>query len=75
MTVQRYLKTTIGAKSYKRPFMPRLSPKQKENRLTFCKERLKWTVEDWGRVLFSDESPFESFIPQTCNLDGNFTVW
>ena len=61
MTVQRYLKTTIGAKSYKRPLMPRLSPKQKENRLTFCKERLKWTVEDWRRVLFSDESPFEVF--------------
>ena len=41
--------------------MPRLSPKQKENRLTFCKERLRWTVEDWRRVLFSDESPFEIF--------------
>ena len=41
--------------------MPRISPKQKENRLTFCKERLRWTVEDWRRVLFSDESPFELF--------------
>ena len=61
MTVQRYLKMTIGAKSYKRPLMPRLSPKQKENRLTFCKERLRWTVEEWRRVLFSDKSPFELF--------------
>ena len=41
--------------------MPRLSPKQKENRLIFCKERLGWTIEDWRRVLFSDESPFEIF--------------
>ena len=31
MTVQRYLKSTIGATCYKRPLMLRLSPKQKEN--------------------------------------------
>ena len=61
MSVHRYLTNVIGAKSFKRPVKPRLTDKQKANRVSFCKERKYWTVDDWRRILFSDESPFEIF--------------
>ena len=37
---------------------PLLNSKQRKKRLTWAKERLKWTVGQWSRVLFSDESKF-----------------
>ena len=30
-------------------------------RLIFCKRYWNWTAEDWGKVIFSDESPFRLF--------------
>jgi hypothetical protein len=29
--------------------------------LIFCKRYRDWTAEDWGKVIFSDESPFQLF--------------
>jgi hypothetical protein len=29
------------------------------NRVAWCKDRVNWTEEDWRKVLFSDESPFQ----------------
>ena len=47
------------------PFKPQLQPRltavQKANRLKFCSERKSWGIDEWRRVLFSDESPFELF--------------
>ena len=66
MTVQRYLKTTIGAKSYKRPLMPRLSPKQKENRLTFCKQ------ENFCRTCYRLHFPTVWSPCSPCHKDTGF---
>lgn len=30
----------------------------KKNRLLWAKERENWTAEEWGRIVFSDESKF-----------------
>ena len=30
-------------------------------RRKWCKERLNWSVEEWSRVIFSDESNFQVF--------------
>ena len=62
-TIHRYLRNTIGAKPYKRPSQPKLSEKQKEQRLQFCLSHKFWDEQDWKRVLFSDESSFELFHP------------
>ena len=59
-TVQRYLRDNIKATSYKRPLQPKLSVKQNW-KIVFLSVKVKWTVQDWRRVLFSDESPFELF--------------
>ncbi|KAI7955142.1 hypothetical protein MJO28_005542 [Puccinia striiformis f. sp. tritici] len=38
---------------------PYVNDKQKKNRLRFAREHSSWTVADWERVIWSDESSFE----------------
>ena len=59
MTVHSYLRKNLGVKPFKPQLQPKLTEKQKNVRLSFCRERKKWSVHDWRKVLFSDESPFE----------------
>lgn len=40
---------------------PLISPKNRRNRLIFAEKHLSWTIEDWEKVLFSDESKFSLF--------------
>ena len=40
---------------------PLLRPINKQKRLKWAKEHQNWTVEDWKRVLWTDESKFEQF--------------
>ncbi len=37
---------------------PLLSHRQRQRRLTWAKEKKNWTVAQWSKVLFSDESKF-----------------
>ena len=60
-TVHRHLRDNLGMKSYKRPKMPKLTQRMKENRLKFAVSHKEWTLEDWKRVLWSDEAPFQLF--------------
>ena len=59
-------------KPYKPKLQPKLTEKQKRARLTFCKDRKKWSIHEWRHVLFSDESPFELFHPPNRQNDR---VW
>ena len=47
-----------GRKPRKKPLLTKM---HKEKRLHWAKKHLSWTVDDWEKVLFSDESPFELF--------------
>lgn len=38
---------------------PLLTVMDRVKRRKWCRERLHWTIEDWARVIFSDESNFE----------------
>ena len=38
---------------------PFISDKNRKYRLTWCYEHRDWTIEQWRKVLWSDESPFE----------------
>ena len=62
-TIHRYLTKDLGVRPYKRPKQPKLSAKQRENRLNFCLAKQNWTVADWRNILWSDESSFELFNP------------
>uniref|UniRef100_A0A9J8C780 Transposase Tc1-like domain-containing protein n=1 Tax=Cyprinus carpio carpio TaxID=630221 RepID=A0A9J8C780_CYPCA len=39
-------------------FMPLLNHRQRQRRLTWAKEKKNWTVAQWSKALFSDESKF-----------------
>ena len=71
-TVHRYLRTCLGLKPLKPQLQPKLSPEQKRRRLEFAKEHSDWTIDDWRRVIFSDESPYELHHPPNRQNDR---VW
>ncbi|CAJ0953436.1 unnamed protein product [Ranitomeya imitator] len=59
-TVRRRLfeRGLVSRRAAKKPL---LSRKNIRDRLIFCKRYREWTAEDWGKVIFSDESPFRLF--------------
>lgn len=63
-TVRRRL-VTAGLLSRRPAKKPLLSKKNVKARLAFALEHINWTVEQWKRVVFSDESKFNLF-----NSDG-----
>ncbi|KAI6646967.1 hypothetical protein LOD99_9061 [Oopsacas minuta] len=60
MTVQRYLKNSNGQLVIKSA-SAKIIRKQIKDRISFCKQRVNWAVQDWRMVLFSDESLYELF--------------
>lgn len=56
-TVERVLDME-GLKTYVQQKKPSLTADQKSARLKFARDHLKWTVEDWKNVMFSDETTF-----------------
>ena len=44
----------------------------KQNRLNFALKLKNWTITDWQKVLWSDESPFQLFAPPNRQNDR---VW
>ena len=61
-TVSRRLSEEFGLKSCKSAKKPKLTPIMKKKRLEFARKHLRWTADDWGKVLFSDESTFQQFV-------------
>lgn len=60
-TVSRRLVDDFGLKSRKPAAKPRLTPAMLKRRLQFAEQYRNWTSDDWGKVLFSDESMVEQF--------------
>ena len=60
-TISRRLSKEFLLKSYKPAKKPRLTSRMKKKRLEFAKEHIDWSVRDWKKVLFSDESTFQQF--------------
>src|SRR6266498_1288675 len=45
-----------GFKKVKKSTKPGLNDVQKERRLAFCRKYQHWTLEDWKKVIWSDET-------------------
>jgi transposase len=41
---------------------PKLTKKQRQNRLKWARKYQSWKAEDWEKILWSDESPFTLFV-------------
>ena len=62
MTVSRRLSKKFNMKSYKPAKKPKLTAAMKAKRLQFANNHQHWTAEQWGKVLFPDESIFQQFV-------------
>ena len=51
------------------PHMPKITMRNAKHRLEWCKARCHWTLEQWKRVLWSDESHFTIWLS-----DGHICV-
>lgn len=68
-TIRRHL-ATFGLRSRVPRKKPLLNVEQRKKRLTWALEHRMWTVEDWNRVLWSDETRISLFYN-----DGQQRVW
>ena len=57
-TISRILRQ-YNMTSYIAPRKPRINPMQRRARIDWCNEHLSWSVPDWSKVIFSDESNYE----------------
>ena len=58
-SIQNICQKTLALPSRKMAKKPVLTEQMKEKRMTFCHQYGHWTVDDWKKVMFSDESHFE----------------
>jgi uncharacterized protein (DUF2267 family) len=68
-TVRRALRGA-GLGAIEKPKKPLLSVKNVRKRLEWCKAHLDWTIDDWKRVVWSDETKINRF-----NSDGRVWAW
>lgn len=57
-TIYRRINETTGCSSYWAAKKPFISPENRKRRLEWAIEHKNWTVEQWRRVFWTDESPF-----------------
>ena len=78
MAISRRLSREFNLKSYKPARKPRLTPVMEAKRLAFAKKHRDWTIQQWSKVLFSDESIFQQFVVRKRLLakryDDKYTV-
>ena len=57
-TIIRRIKETGEFNSYWAARKPLLSEKNRQKRLAWCEARVNWSLEQWERFLWTDESPY-----------------
>lgn len=60
-TVRNHLQKKLGLTARRPAKKPRLSQKNIRDRLNFCDKYRDWTVDQWRKVMFSDESRIVQF--------------
>lgn len=68
-TVRRRL-TEANLKARRPAMCPILNRRHRTTRLAFAREHVNWTIQDWEKVLFTDESRFS-----LKGADGRQRVW
>lgn len=60
-TINRRLTDDHKLKAYRPAAKPKLSAKNVKDRIAFCKRYRSWSVEQWKKVMFSDETTVKQF--------------
>ena len=61
-----HLMIDFGLKVRKPAKKPRLTPAIKAKCLGFAKKHVKWVIQQWQQVFFSDESTVQQFTTRKC---------
>ncbi|CAG8466585.1 12299_t:CDS:2 [Racocetra fulgida] len=70
-TIQNTLKR-YGYKAKVKPKKPAISENTRLKHLVFAKKHLKWTVDDWRKVVFFNENKLEpDYVSQTKKFEDN----
>jgi hypothetical protein len=64
-TIKRRLRDDFKLRAYRPAAKPALSSKNIKDRIIFCTRYQHWNVEDWAKVMFSDESQMQQFYSYT----------
>lgn len=59
-TIQRRLQVDLKLPCRKAAMKPLITDKMKRKRMQFARKYIDWTKEQWGNVMFSDESTFRT---------------
>jgi transposase len=62
-----------GLGAVKRPTKPMLSSKNIKARLQFAQKHQYWTVDDWKRIIWSDETKINRYSSDGCNWAWKFS--
>lgn len=68
-TLKRYIRKYGGFESYWASRKPLITKSNRRKRILWAREHLNWTVEQWRRVMWSDESPY------VLRFNGKVRVW
>ncbi len=68
-TIHRAITRVRGFVSYWAAKKPFISERNRRKRLAWCHDKLNWTIEDWRKVMWTDESPF------CLGFSGKLRVW
>ena len=68
-TISRRLHEGSDFQSYWSVKKPFICERNRLKRIQWCRTHRHWTVEDWRKVIWSDESPF------VVRFNGRFRVW
>jgi transposase len=68
-TIYRRIAELSELKSYWKLLKPFINEAQAKRRVRWCKEHLHWTIDQWRKVIWSDESPF------TLSYNRRTRVW
>ena len=60
-TIRRRLQNDFNLSAYRPALKPKLSKKNVSDRLKFARKYVHWSVDQWRKVLFSDESLIKQF--------------
>jgi len=62
--IQKTSQTRLKMPSRSAAKKPLLTAAMVKKRIAFCKKHLRWTEDDWEKVMFSDESTFKLINPR-----------
>ena len=62
--IQKTSQTRLKMPSRSAAKKPLLTAAMVKKRISFCKKHLRWTEDDWEKVMFSDESTFKLINPR-----------